>query len=262
MTAVVWSAAGCSLILDEYNGSPDEPDASRSDASRPSVDSAPIDGPATIVDDPTVKPTCDDDTVALFHLDNAATDECVGGADLDGISVFASAVHDAGFLINNEGETGRRSFDAQVDTDLPFTIEAWVMPPTIDPVGPERRYFVAHLEGRFALAIYSPEGNGMATLEGTLFSGAPCTASTFIIGEFQIRSEFTHVALTYESGEAKLWVNGVAKAVVPIGPICASGPAELAVGSFPGTIGGEAFEHIIDEVRLSEVARTFKPVAN
>lgn len=128
-----------------------------------------------------------------------------------------------------------------------LTIELWLRSSNEDPARRQRticfweHYLISVFEGRRITGhIYGPGGEATAGAKHVLGAQTPCTPH-----------QWMHVALTYDSRRARLFVNGVEEISRPMtGPVN-SGRGALTI-SMPG---GDGFLGEIDELRISNVAR-------
>ncbi len=128
-----------------------------------------------------------------------------------------------------------------------ITVEAWINI-TAYPSGPGSVY-VLDKPNQYALAI-NPNGSlgfGMPTGKGTT---NPIPLATW-----------THVAATYDGVNASLYVNGALASLTP----CACGPlptttSNLAIGAQASSPSTTSFNGIVDEVRISAIAKSFRAI--
>ncbi|HXI01681.1 MAG TPA: LamG-like jellyroll fold domain-containing protein, partial [Candidatus Saccharimonadales bacterium] len=130
-----------------------------------------------------------------------------------------------------------------------FTIEAWIRPSP--PAGTPGWHTVLNKEGEYQLAI-DPDGRMAWTIAG------PEGWQGWSSQRYSIPPErWTYVALAWEAGKVRLFLNGRLVQVRSISPVMGDQHPdmnELRIGGRQHTASG--FEGRIDEVRLWSIART------
>ena len=128
----------------------------------------------------------------------------------------------------------------QIPNSAALTIEAWVRPGVSNTTG----LVIVHGDDYTGWSLELDSGR--ATLWLLTNQGWRSAQHSTVLQAGQ----WYHVAATYSSGTAQLFVNGIASTAVSVGTLT-QGPA-LQIG---GLAGYPYFNGIIDEVRISNVAR-------
>src|SRR5581483_2482078 len=204
-------------------------------------------------------------TLASCTVGGAVTDGLVAAYSFDegtGTTVTDSSGHgNAGTVIDatwtpdgiHGGALSFNGFDSRVvvpdaaslHLTTAMTIEAWVMPTTVDQA---RRDVIHKGADDYYLAASSP--NAERPLVGATASPSAIEA----YGQPLSENAWTHLVGTYDGTTVRLYVNGVNVSSVArtIDLTTSTDPVEIGAAS----LYGEFFEGIIDEVRIYNVALT------
>jgi YVTN family beta-propeller protein len=218
----------------------------------------------------------EDGTVALWHLDDDP-----GVPVQDATSLFGQVGHPSVSVTAHAGAAGRFGSgfafadpgaeitvadDAEfaLDPTASFTAESFVKPADgdwqgavlskhADPADPARPGWALSVGGF---------GRGIARNVGLLVSDGPHGVTLFADVSLTVGG-FTHLAgvIDRAAGQARLYVDGVARAAAPITTLGAVTNAEPVRIGRAGSGSGLVFQGVIDEARLSRAARdSFHPV--
>lgn len=185
--------------------------------------------------------------LGVFHLSDPADpvkDEvgAVTAADV-GTTAARGMIGGARLFARGKGITCGEDIATYPTGASPHSTEAWFKPDeantTIVAWGNEAG------QGKVVMQFVSPPRIAM----DCYFSGANVTGKSRVPA-----GEWVHVAHTYRSGEARLYVNGVLDGTNTGGPpLAIKRPAKMWIG---GWYGNYQFAGAIDEVRISSVVRS------
>ncbi|MBI4973079.1 LamG domain-containing protein, partial [Candidatus Roizmanbacteria bacterium] len=198
----------------------------------------------------------DINTVGLWHMNEASGNFVDStGNGLTGTVIGTTVV--AGKLGNGRSFNGTASDYATIagsgllDTQR-LTIEAWVYSTNF---GQQGMIFEKSATGAYNTQYSLYLDSGVITFQTTNNTGttvwqAIATSSTTISN-----SNWNHIAATYDGANKNIYVNGILVSSVAYTQILATNPAGTsAIGRLVG--GPYYFNGIIDEVRVSRIART------
>jgi len=134
---------------------------------------------------------------------------------------------------------------ASLDLTSGMTLEAWVKPSVVDGAW---RDVIYKGDDRYCLEGMGP-GRAAAGL-ATFSTGSPVAYGTSPMPG----NTWTHIALTYDGGALRLYVNGVQVSSVAVSGSIRTSSNPLQIGG--DSIYGQYFAGIIDEVRVYNVALT------
>lgn len=209
----------------------------------------------------------DANTIGLYHLDEgsgaAVADASAGNLDgaLYGLgnTWTSSGKYGGGLQIGGEvGKAGGFSVVLPATSTANFSLEAWVNPTAVESVtqyvfggtGPgNNMYCRVQTDGKIAFGLYDATAGAwreVTSAAGVVTNGA-----------------WTHIAITSEDSKAwfqnmSLYVNNVKVAAQEhyFASWTSATITELKIGRCPWYDTNEYFNGTIDEVRLSDVART------
>ena len=224
---------------------------------------------------------CDGDTLMLVHFDEASAgmanfgDECDSGLPVDEYEAgFADTGRFGGALKLNTGVDEFSKYlkvSSGLEPVQAYTIEAWIGPASF-PTDPERAVIASAfdadaagiLDALFALSVTADQ-----RVRLDLFHGANCR--TFVDAGGLVSSEplpgggMSHIRAVVTATEARLYIDGLRQAETELSsPPCFDfNASELRVGGVNRedntdlfeTGDFRRFEGVVDEVRLSRVAR-------
>jgi|GEM_PF-4910609 len=189
----------------------------------------------------------DPSIAGLWHMDGDWKDYSGNGNDLSGVNAIASS-YDSPFPGMSAGFTGSASYLRSASGSRlplgssPRTISAW-----IKPYG----YPDATYNGIF---VYGPRNCNSATMlsiknDGRLSTAFWCNDSYQTVGPTAPLNEWTHVAMTYDTGnKIGFYINGqlVQENTLSDTPVTQDGPIGIGATDDPGRF----FNGLIDDVAL------------
>jgi hypothetical protein len=184
---------------------------------------------------------CDpiDGLIACYEFEGNTNDATANHLDAMAVSVVFVAGHVGNAMLLAADSDATVAASPKFDV-AQLTIEAWVNPSTLP--APIRASVVLAVNGQYSLWI-----NDNGTLSCDLH-GATRVTSTATVAAMT----WSHVACTYDTMVARVYVNGVAVSRNATGDLTPSGN-EMAIGS---NSPGSPLIGMIDELRLLSVART------
>ena len=224
--------------------------------------------PATNAPAPGLGPyETDAHSLLLMHFDGGAKskeikDEADPKAVVEAVGVESVGEGKFGKAVKISGGDGTKPSYVRVDSDKialngksTLTIEAWLNQ-TNRGAGHQHLIAQSNMEG-FSLGITGGNIWFVLYTEEEKWSGTwPGTARTRIP-----LNEWTHIAATYDGKAIRIYVNGEERLTKELkgGAMVVSG-AYASIGEradLPGNNLSEGFKGLIDEVRISDVVRTF-----
>ncbi len=204
----------------------------------------------------------DEHTLLLYHFDGSDTAvEDAGPLDLNGTVVEGEDVEAVETPERTDGVCGQalrlNPNQAIVLPETPeklrgmdaLTVEAWFRSSNEDPS--HRQRLVLYWE-HYLISIFAG-----GRLMGHIYDQ---DATKYILrGSTSVEpNRWYHVALTWDGERARLWLNGRQQSSARMaGTVNADPSGGLQIGA----VGGDWFEGEIDELRISDVARTTFPAA-
>jgi hypothetical protein len=206
----------------------------------------------------------DDCTAALWHLNEGSGDTAYDASGNDNHGVFTNvAWTDSGRFIGAavfNGSTSQITVSNSPSLNpLSLTVEAWIYPETLDHdhnIADKKelstsgyRLTVRKVE---PYLVFGAHGSVQTHMEANCWDSIPMR-------------QWTHVAGTWDDSTKRIrvYVNGELKGenTYP-GNTIATNSHDLVIGRnrTGGGVHGETFDGIIDEVRISDVARDFDPL--
>ena len=205
------------------------------------------DGPGDVARDATRPPYCDpaDDTlIACYAFESSTQDASPNAlhATMTNVTFAAGRVGMAAQL----GATSAMDVADSALFDSPaLTIEAWIHPTQLPGAG--ARFGILDNNGQYGMFLHEQGRLHCAMVNGhSMMVDAAIAASTW-----------THVACTYSGSTTTIYVDGVQLFQASGGTALATGGTTgISIGADNPPGAGARFLGLIDQVRLSSVART------
>jgi len=168
----------------------------------------------------------------------------------DGQITGATRVPDGRFgkALSFDGTSNWVTVDHRAALDLAngMTLEAWVKPSTL---GDMRSVVMKESPGALAYALYASAGTGVPSAH--LLTGGDVDA----LGPAPLTlSQWTHLALTWDRGALRLFIDGAEVTTQPATAPLSTGTGVVRIGG--NGVAGQFFSGLIDEVRIYDHART------
>ena len=151
------------------------------------------------------------------------------GLSFDGVDDFATVPHDASLNLGSG-----------------MTVEAWVRPSALTSL---RSVVTKQAVGQLAYALYASSASDQPL--ASVFTTSAMNASG---GPALGTSTWTHLAMTWDGGVVRLYLDGAEIATHAATGSLATGTGELRIGG--NSLQGQFFSGIIDEVRIYDRALT------
>jgi hypothetical protein len=151
------------------------------------------------------------------------------GLSFDGVDDFATVPHDASLNLGSG-----------------MTVEAWVRPSALTSL---RSVVTKQAVGQLAYALYANSATDQPL--ASVFTTSAMNASG---GPALGTSTWTHLAMTWDGGVVRLYLDGAEVATHAATGSLATGTGELRIGG--NSLQGQFFSGIIDEVRIYDRALT------
>lgn len=194
--------------------------------------------------------------IATVDADGIVTGHAPGDAQI--VATYAGVGGSAAITVSSDNPAAL-SFDGasqfveiadanDLDLSTEWTIEAWIKPGTVSGG-------FQHLVSKWggcSVASYSMELNG-AKLRNGIASCANGTQVTESISDLVI-GQWQHVAITLSGGTLRLFINGTEDKVMTGSQSPLPTATPISIGRHSG--GGLAYNGLIDELRIWNVART------
>ena len=212
------------------------------------VDTRPIDAqPIDAVADAYVAPYCDptDSTIVVCYQFEGNTNDGSANQLHASMTNLAFVAGRDGMAMEFNATSAADVGDSTLFDVAALTFEAWVKPSQMPTTG--NRMGILDMNGQYGFFIH-PTGNLGCTIVGGVSMNVPANITT---------TAWTHVACTYDGATTNIYSNGLLVATGSGGGTLATGGTtgiSLAADNPPGA--GSRLIGLVDEVRLSSVART------